>query len=815
MCTLREFRCLIAAAVLLALVAPAGMAAGLPASSVAASPANSQEAGTARVIVLPTPKNVVPLALYVAPSKSKLLSAVLVLFPEAGQDPKTLLNEPAWQNFAEDHQLGLVAVADAPRASSSANATPLPAGVDQASIVLKNIDHELGSGLPLLLYSWPQRTTPISGAILASNAKRVLAWCFRVPDHLPDAGKATPPGIVVCYKENKPAYDALLADFVQARKKAVPLTWIALPGDKPAGSSLPTLDTFVRNDFAAVLHPKVGTEQWQNIDTKLTISAMDLGSHPEKASYLPHFTLATAWAALHVPGGPELAQLPIIEREEDTNNRQVPKIHFYLRRPVSASKEGAQIEGVLAFCTWKKDRAELVGRLQNRNDFLVRYAEEHRLALLTWDTATAYSLKESADQRSQQENFKDDQNFDKIANAWERGTRVLCRENGLRETDFLLYGISRGAQWAHRIALRKPEHFLAVHIHINSSYDLPTPAAKNILWLQTTGEREYGYEAAKRFYARCRELDYPIIFKAGENLGHSDSPQIEALGLRFFDYALEVKARRDSALANAKSLRGKHASPGMYALSGLGETPFYGDFINQEVCNLQEKDMVPASQRVPLPNEALARAWLGRTITPALQAVSNPAPTITASSGNKAQHLSSVPSPSSMASVASVKGNASTQADKPAPATTLPTSSLSKVEPVDFAIKYHLAVQHAIKQYPELAQAASAPNVAFLTQYHRLKEAGDPLLADPSWPEQVAQMVREQEAVRPDFAKDFQSSIERAVRSYPALAQPDSSANTAFLAEYRLLKEANDPLLSDPTWPEQVARTVAGQGSGK
>ena len=751
-----------------------------------------------------------PLNLYVARTKAKLPSAVLVLLPDKVQDVKTLLTSSAWQDFAEDNSLDLLAVMSSVKPVPATKNSPPSTVPSQAELVLQAVDHECGAGLPLLLYSGPQQADFVQ-SILAADSKRVAAWCLRAPAHLTGVDTATaPPGIVVCYKENTPSYNALTADFARARKRGARLSWISLPGDKPGDSSPPALDAFVRNDFSVVLHPKVGSEQWQNIDTKLTIKVADLGVHPEKASYLPHFTLASAWAALHVPGGPELAQQAILEREEDTFNKAQPKLHFYLRKPLSAEKAGGKIEGVLAFCTWTWDRNKLIRRLQNKEDFLVRYAEEHRLALLTWDTAEAWSTKQSADQRSQQENFQDNLDFDQLANAWERGVHVLCHEAGLPENDFLLYGISRGAQWAHRLALRKPEHFLAVHIHINSSYDQPTPAAKNILWLQTTGDLEYGYEAAKRFYERCRDMGYPIIFKAGENLGHDNSPQIEALGLRFFDYALGVRAKRD-ALASAKSPSGKRAGSNVYALSGLGNAPFYADFINQDVYGANEKDLVPASQRVPLPTQALAQAWGGDSAASAPLLVSNPAagsskPSLASAASGQVNHPGpATPSRQPPTVDAPAGGRAAPAGDAPDPAgradavkTPAANPALPPAEPPEFAQRYQLAVQHAVTEVPELAQAGSASNAAFLGQYQRLKSSHDALLTDPSWPEQVARLVREQAAAHPNYARELQASIERAVLLYPDLRDADSPLNTDFLAEYQRLRIAGDALLTDP-----------------
>ena len=782
---------------------------GLPPSATPANVSSSEEA--VRCLNLPCAAKEDTLSFYVARTKAKLPSAVLVLCPDQGEDIKKLLTSPAWQDFAEDNSLGLAAVMPTNGAAPAAKNTRPPVAQSQTALVLQALDHECGSGTPLLIYSGPQQAV-FAQNLLAANLKRVAAWCLQAPAHLTGVDKvAVPPGLVVCYKGNQGLYDALSEDYARARKKGARLTWLALAGDKPTSNGPPLLDAFVRRYLAAALAAKPGVEAWQNIDTKHSVSAMDVNTHPERSAYLPHFSLAPAWANLHVPGKPELEQITIAEREEDTFNPAQPKLHLYLRKPLSAVRTGGKIEGVLAYATWYQDRTKLLHLLQDPQDRYVRYAEAHRLALLTWDTATAWSLKESADQRSQQQNFQDDLGFDRLASAWERGVHVLCHDAGLPENDFLLAGISRGAQWAHRLALRKPAHFLAIHIHINSSYDLPTPAAKSLLWLQTTGEREAGYEAAKRFYARCRELGYPIIFKAGENLGHDNNPQIEALGLRFFDYALDIRAKRDALMTSAKTSRGKHASPSIWDLSGLEAAPFYADFINQDVYGAEERDMVPAGQRVPLPTQALARAWGGSMEAPSLLLVNNPAaipakpPALQSSSGQPPSAQASPATKTVSAGEATPSENRTgaikTPDAKPAP------TPLGQ----EFDERYQLAIQHAVAEVPALAQAGSAPNAAFLGRYQRLKEANDALLADPTWPEQVARLVRAQTPAHPDYAREFKASVERAVLMYPTLADADSLMNAAFIAEYQRLEAAGDALLTNPLWPEQVAQTVSGK----
>lgn len=233
------------------------------------------------------------------------------------------------------------------------------------------------------------------------------------------------------------------------------------------------------------------------------------------------------------------------------------------------------------------------------------------MAVLTWGTAEAWDNHVNTEELEREKQREFDRNFDLLANAWERGVKELSHEAGdIPADNILLYGMSRGAQWAHRLALRKPDYFLAVHVHIPSTFDKPTPEANRPLWLVTTGELEYGYERAQSFYRECESLGYPIIFKAIVGIGHQGSSIADTLGLKFFDYALSVKALREEYEKQHKSalsrLVKQNAGPW---LKPFREPEYFGDFVNQECFPVAQADMVPKAFRVPLPNKTLADAW--------------------------------------------------------------------------------------------------------------------------------------------------------------------------------------------------------------
>jgi hypothetical protein len=289
----------------------------------------------------------------------------------------------------------------------------------------------------------------------------------------------------------------------------------------------------------------------------------------------------------------------LLERTVETGVPDQPELQLFLRLPEGHSPESPKAKGVLAFCTWQGEADSLRRKLSDDADDLVRYAKKNDLALLTWNTATLWKSRKSYNQidRSERQALRDE--FDKVARAWESGVGKLCREQGLPQSGFLLYGISRGAHWSGRLALRIPEMFLAVHIHVANSYDKPARSAAQPLWLVTSGDLDVGRDNALAFYRECRSKGYPMVLKVINGLGHADHPDSVKLRTAFFDYALRLK---EDSISKGKP-------PAALMSAGLDSGSFTGDVLSQEVYRGADGQKVPLSQRIALPDEGFAKAW--------------------------------------------------------------------------------------------------------------------------------------------------------------------------------------------------------------
>lgn len=311
---------------------------------------------------------------------------------------------------------------------------------------------------------------------------------------------------------------------------------------------------------------------------------------------------------------------PVVEEVVKTGNQAHPQITLFLRPPNGISN-GDEIEGVMAMCLLANNVGEIRNRLQGidpdeETRGMIEFADKHKLAILCWGAQTLWNPGASYDELGRETNRKMDQAFDQMAAAWERGVLDLSKKYGIPNRNFLLTGICASAQWAHRLALRKPDYFLAVSIHIPSSFDAPTSEAARILWLLTGGELDGGYERGIRFYKDCRKMGYPMIFKPIMMLGHAGSPVVNNLATKFFEYALSVKDQReryDKMRKDALSNLGKPESGPSRAASPWLETfrnpPYYGDYLNQECYPASQVKMIPEGLRVALPTKELADVW--------------------------------------------------------------------------------------------------------------------------------------------------------------------------------------------------------------
>jgi predicted esterase len=305
----------------------------------------------------------------------------------------------------------------------------------------------------------------------------------------------------------------------------------------------------------------------------------------------------------------------VVTLEVRNKVERLPKITFFLRYP-PGMEPGEKVEGVFASVTHFESPKSVTDWIKRPavQDGRFAFAETNRYAILSWTTNTMYSVNDSFTQTAREaENPRDE--MEQSYRAWNRGIKLLGSEYGLPQKDFIIYGYSRGAQWSHRLVLRDPKRFAAVHIHINSSFAEPTPEAAGCLWLVTTGELEHGAKAAREFYLKALSMDYPILLRTYSNLGHSTSAEEGRLGLSFLEYATRKLKERQARLATLQEdafARQQMEDLSVFRRSDLEEfvhPPFYGDFFNGDTVPAEKADNLPAANRIGLPDRGIASSW--------------------------------------------------------------------------------------------------------------------------------------------------------------------------------------------------------------
>jgi|GEM_PF-3158999 len=299
----------------------------------------------------------------------------------------------------------------------------------------------------------------------------------------------------------------------------------------------------------------------------------------------------------------------------DKNLRsKLDEIIFFIRMPVSWTHEGAKVaklnnahsvKGVLAICTHHAQerpvKENLLSTTVDRFASLLNFADENDLAVITWSMFGGFQQGVSGDEMTHAEYKEYEKTFNDRLSEWERGFKRMISLYNLPSDAIIMYGISNGAQMAHRIVLRRPQYFSGIHIHVNSSYDKPTAGAEKVLWLVSTGDDEYGYPAGIRFYQKMLDMKYSVIFKVGANLGHADREDIQALSMEFFKYLL-------SFVPDARDKNWKAPPVDKFYLM---KYPIYiGDYLNHVVYPLENAEKyIEKDHMIALPTRPIAEAW--------------------------------------------------------------------------------------------------------------------------------------------------------------------------------------------------------------
>lgn len=535
---------------------------------------------------------------------------VIVLLSKDLKSLDSKLLDPKWQSLIAKNRVGIVALGytvqskppkDAKPGSKSLYALNPKAGQNILNGELKRQIRKIYPRVKYCEYvTWDDAAFMAAGFIGDSPKETRI---FVMEDQLwgvPEGLRSLPACLVI---NRNQAHTARMLEVMQTnRTKKWDISFV-----RAAAGERKSVDQFIVDYMSTILSGHKLTPAVVDVETKEQFKAQVPRDKIANTIWLPDVSLIPSWQALHsIAEKDRVAE--IVMESVVTGVAAQPNLNLYLKMP-STLKSGEMPKGVFCIATWMSADKSMHDLLRYGivNKSMVDWANANQFALICWNTVTLWKsgVGEADLERATRNHFDD--NFDAMAKAWDNGIRRLITKYALPEDGYLFYGISRGAHWGHRLALRRPERFAAVHFHVANSYDIPDEKAKNVLWLITSGELDAGHQASLDFYRKCRSLGYPIILKAAPNLGHADREDIQKLGLAFFQYAVGL---RNEVGQTANSI----GAPAPSAIADLmrrdlAKSTFFGDFINQGVYQADQASWVPTNQQIPLASSDIAKVW--------------------------------------------------------------------------------------------------------------------------------------------------------------------------------------------------------------
>jgi hypothetical protein len=229
-------------------------------------------------------------------------AAILILSPGFNGNGKDWIQDPVWQAFAREHNLGLVGLSFASDGEllRKGQGYYYPAQ-GSGQLLLDGIKRVFDSGVPLLLYGFSGGAHFTSGFV-EWKPEQVVGWCACSAEwwDKPSSGSYSPPGLIVCGDEDE-RYGASLTFFKQGRSLGKPWLWISISKNRHS-ISLP-VEGFIRHYFATLLDANGSTKagQWVDIDFKRTAEQDTLRNQPSLTGWLPDSNLLPNWQSVHYP----------------------------------------------------------------------------------------------------------------------------------------------------------------------------------------------------------------------------------------------------------------------------------------------------------------------------------------------------------------------------------------------------------------------------------------------------------------------------------------------------------------------------------
>lgn len=535
-------------------------------------------------------------------------SGVLVLLPGYNEDGSKYLEERAWTRFATERNWAIIGVTFvSPVEELKRNGGYYDATAGSGLALLRAVKKMGLLDKPLYLYGFSGGGR-FAARFADSYSKYVAAFAAHALGEIPECEyRDGPRGIVSCGSED-PRLGSAFSWFKDARAAGWRLSWVEVPNLGHTRSM--SVEDFVRRWFGDESRRRATDAEGVECEIGNGVVCKDLAGSPATRSWFPSRRACDVWRSSFGPHsaisrhtrpkgrkdkeGSNVFAIKakgenVFKREIFTKVEECPKLTLYGRYPRSNTARGVICLSLIA-----NDVGDIEALLKGENREGVVgewlwYAENNDLVVLAWAAPRGlWRPHENWDDGMRKDNRDIDRSFISVAAAWKSSVEKLARERDFPNSGFLMIGFSRAAQFAQRLALHSPAKFVAVAVHVPSSFDYPVPEGKNIVWCLTTGENESGYERSLRFVAAAKKNRYPIVYKAYPGLGHSDSLLACKLGQKVFDFVLD-------------------GGSGM--LTDSSRWPYVADYVNQRTAPYSDAVGMPSEFLVGLPNAEVESAW--------------------------------------------------------------------------------------------------------------------------------------------------------------------------------------------------------------
>ena len=522
----------------------------------------------------------------------KPFRAVCVVLAGANGDSTVYFKDARWTEFARTNDIALVAATfTSPVEELKSGRGYYDARVKSGRQLVDYLDRQNLGGLPLFVYGF-SGGAHFTASFAEHFPSHVTAWCAASAgwwQELEQGGDERPPGIVACGTEDS-RYGARLSHFHDGRAVGRRWTWVDVPGLGHNRSE--ALEVFAQAYFIEILKQRGR----RRADEGIWVDSVT-GNRRERTSktvdvnlsWLPSKALLPRWRGLTGRG-----EVNILRRSIKAQPTAQPVLTVFLRTRKNVTPRGVLCLSLLANHPDDIPAKIVSGNVASDVGRMVAFAESNKLAVVAWGAARhLWNPRKNWTELTRQEARAADHVFDQVSEAWAKCVGGFIRERQIPDARFLLWGCSGAAQYAQRLALRKPERFLAVHVHIPSSFDEPTDDGASVLWCLTTGENESGYERSLAFFRAAKEKGYPILYRAYPGLGHAGCGTAERLGRAILQMALD-RARRSAEVEWSKVFEA---------------SPRVGDVVNLRGVARAQGDEIPDAYRVMLPSHPIAELW--------------------------------------------------------------------------------------------------------------------------------------------------------------------------------------------------------------